>query len=111
MHITKGYRKFFHVGDRVDNCKLGLFQDESFDGDTQDSAFTTSGGVLRKVGNRTFVPISQEAKSSVPQQHRGGDHLPVCWTATGRFASFDFMGTRCRCQKSQYASCLRNAPC
>ena len=111
MHFTTDYRTFCHVGDGVDNCKLGFFQDASFAGDMQDSAFTTSGGVLCKVGNRTFVPIQQEAKSSFSQQHGGGNHLPGCWTASGRFASFYFMGLRCRCQKSHYASCLRNAPC
>ena len=110
MHFTKDYHRFCHVGDQVDNCKLGSFQDASFPGALQDSAFTISGGLLRKVGNRTFVPMSQEAKSSVSQQHRGGNHLPGCWIASEMFASFYFMGM-CRCQKSQYASCSKKAPC
>ena len=63
MHFTKDYRKFCHVGDRVDNCKLGLFQDASFNGDTQDSAFTTSGGVLCKVVNRTFVQFRKKRRA------------------------------------------------
>ena len=44
MHFTEDHRQFCHVGDQVDNCKLGFFLDASFDEETQDFAFTTSGG-------------------------------------------------------------------
>ena len=56
--FKKYYGHSGHVGDHVDNCKLGVFhQDASFSGDLHDSR-STSGGVLCILGDRTFVSAS-----------------------------------------------------
>ena len=64
---TTNYRQFCHLGDKIENCKLGLFQDASFAGVLRDSK-STSGGLLH-VGSHTFVPISWICKKLTAVSH------------------------------------------
>ena len=50
------------------HCRLVLFQDSDFAGDLEDST-STSGGVLRIFGSRTFVPISSMCKKQTSVSH------------------------------------------
>ena len=56
LHHTNDCRQCCHVGNTAQHCRLGLFQDSVFAGDVEDSK-STSGGVLRIFGSRTFVTI------------------------------------------------------
>ena len=56
MNQTKNHRQFCPVGNQIEDCKLGLFQDALFAGDLRDSK-STSGGLLCVLGSHTFVPI------------------------------------------------------
>ena len=82
------------VGDQVENCKLGLFQDASFAGDLRDSKQHWVVYLWCIFGDRTFVPTFvdvQEANSSFSQQYRGRSNLPGCGTANGTFTGSKFV--------------------
>ena len=61
IHHTSEYRQYCYVGNTAQQCRLGLFQDSDFAGDSEHSK-STSGGVLCVVGSHTFVPISWMCK-------------------------------------------------
>ena len=68
IHRTSDYRKYCHVGNAAQHCRLGLFQDSVFAGDLEDSK-STSGRVLCIFGSRTFVPISWMCKKQTSVSH------------------------------------------
>ena len=43
LHHTCEYKQYCHVGNTAKQCKLGLFQDSDFEGDLEDSKFTSAG--------------------------------------------------------------------
>ena len=49
------------MGDQIEDCKLGSFQDASFAGDMRDSK-STSESLLCVLGSHTFVPMSWMCK-------------------------------------------------
>ena len=53
IHHTSEYRQYCYVGNTAQQCRLRLFQDSDFAGDRDDSK-TTSRGILRIFGSRTF---------------------------------------------------------
>ena len=57
IHHTSEYKQYCHVGNTAKQCRLGLFQDSDFGGDSEDSK-STSAGTLCIFGSHTFVPIS-----------------------------------------------------
>ena len=61
IHHTCEYKQYCYVGNTVEHCRLGLFQDFDFAGDLEDSK-STSGGTLCVFGSHTFVPISWMCK-------------------------------------------------
>ena len=65
---TKDCRQFCRVEDKMEDCKLGLFQDASLAGDVRDSE-STSGGVLCVFGTLTFGPISWMSKQQTAVSH------------------------------------------
>ena len=65
---TCEFRQYCHVGNRAQQCRLGLFQDSDVAGDLEDSK-STSGGILCIFGSRTFVPISWMCKKQTPVSH------------------------------------------
>ena len=60
----KRIRRYCHVGNTAQHCRLGSFRDSDFAGDLQDSK-STSGGVLCILGSRTFVPVSWMCKKQM----------------------------------------------
>ena len=54
---TSEYKHFFYVGNTVEQCRLGLFQDSDFAGDLEDSK-STSGGALCVLKKQTSVSHS-----------------------------------------------------
>ena len=68
IHHTCEYRQYCHVGNTVNQCRLGLFQDSDFAGDLKDSK-STSGGTLCIFGSHTFVPISWMCKKQTAVSH------------------------------------------
>ena len=56
------------MGNAVQKCRLGSFQDSDFAGDLEDSK-STAGGVLCILGSRTFVPISWMCKKQTSVSH------------------------------------------
>ena len=56
------------MGNIVNQCRLGLFQDSDFAGDLEDSK-STSGGTLCVFGSHTFVPISWMCKKQTAVSH------------------------------------------
>ena len=76
IHHTSEYRQYCYVGNTVQHCRLGLFQDSDFACDLEDSK-STSGEVLCIFGSRTFVPIKldvQETDFSVSQLYKSGNN-------------------------------------
>ena len=67
-HYTNDFRKFCHVGNTAQHCRLGLLQDSVFAGDFEHSK-STSGRVLRNFGSRTFVPVSWMCKMQTSVSH------------------------------------------
>ena len=65
IHLTSGYRQYCHVGNTAKQCRLGLFQDSDFAGDSK----STSGGTLCVFGSHTFVPISWMCKKQTAVSH------------------------------------------
>ena len=68
IHHTSHHRQNCHVGNTVQHCRLGLFQDSDFAGDLEDSK-STSGGILCIFGSRTFVPQSWMCKKQISVSH------------------------------------------
>ena len=60
------------VGNKIQDCKLGLFQDASFAGDLHDEK-STSGGVLCVFASHTFVPMSWMCKKHTAVSHSGAE--------------------------------------
>ena len=56
------------MGNTAQQCRLGLFQDSDFAVDLEDSK-STSGGVLKIFGSRTFVPMSWMCKKQTSVTH------------------------------------------
>ena len=56
------------MGNKAQQCNLGLFQDFDFAGELEDSK-STSGGVLCIFGSHTFVPISWMCKKQTSVSH------------------------------------------
>ena len=87
IHHTGDYRQDCRVGNTVQHCRLGLFQDSDFAGDLEDSkSKSTSGGVLCIFGSRIFVTISWMCKKtnvSIPQFYRIWNHFFGWWIAHG----------------------------
>ena len=57
------------MGNTAKQFRLELFQDSDFAGGLKDSK-STSGGILRIFGSRTFVPISWMCKKQTSVSHR-----------------------------------------
>ena len=55
IHHTCEFRKYWHVWNTAQQCRLGLFQDSDFAGDLGDSKSTS--WILSISGSHTFVPI------------------------------------------------------
>ena len=60
------------MGNQVEDCKLGLFQDASFAGDLRYSN-STSGGLLCVLGSHKFVPISWMCKKQTAVSHSSAE--------------------------------------
>ena len=60
------------MGNAVQHCRLGLFQDSDFAGDLEDSK-STSGRVLYIFGSRTFVSISWMCKKHTAVSHSSAE--------------------------------------
>ena len=61
IHHTSECRQYRYVGNTIQQCRIGLFQDSDFVGDLEDSE-STSGGLLCIFGNQKIVPISWMCK-------------------------------------------------
>ena len=68
IHHTNEFRRYCHVGNTSQHCRLGLFQDSDFAGDLEDSQ-SPSGGVLCTFGSRTFISISWMCKKQTSVTH------------------------------------------
>ena len=76
MNQTKNHRQFCHVGNQIEDCKLGLFQDALFAGDLRDSK-STSGGLLCVLGSHTFVPISWMCQRQTAVSHSSAEYAII----------------------------------
>ena len=65
---TCEFKQYCHVGNRAQQCRLGLFQDSDFAGDLEGSK-SASGWVLCIFGSHTFVPISWTCKKQTSVSH------------------------------------------
>ena len=72
IHHTTDHRQHCHVGNTVQHCRLGLFQDSDFARDIEDSK-STSGGILCIFGSHTFVPISWMCKKQTSVSHSSAE--------------------------------------
>ena len=61
-------RQCHHVGNTVQHCRLGLFQDPDFAGDLEDSK-STSGKILCIFRSRAFVPVIWMCKEQTSVFH------------------------------------------
>ena len=68
IHHTSEYRQYCYVGNTAQQCRLGLFRDSDFAGDSEDSK-STSEGILCIFGGHTFVPISWMCKKQASVSH------------------------------------------
>ena len=68
IHHICDYKKYCHVGNNAEQCRLGLFQDSAFAGVLEDSK-STSGGTFCVFGSHTFVPISWMCKKQTSVSH------------------------------------------
>ena len=60
------------MGNQIEDCKLGLFQDASFAVDLRDSK-STPGGLLCVFGSHTFVSISWICKKQTAVSHSSAE--------------------------------------
>ena len=65
IHHTCDYKQYCHVGNTAKQCRLGLFQDSDFAGDSK----STSGGTLCIFRSHLFVPISWMCKKQTSVSH------------------------------------------
>ena len=72
IHNTSEYRQYCYVGNTIQQCRLGLFQDSDFAGDVEDSK-STSAWVLCIFGSHTFVPISWMCKKQSSVSHSSAE--------------------------------------
>ena len=75
------------MGNRAQQCRLGLFQDSDFAGDLEDSK-STSGGTLCIFGSHTFVPISWMCKKQTSVSHSSTDSEIISLDAGLRLDGF-----------------------
>ena len=68
IHPTCECGQYCHVGNTVEQCRLGLFQDSNFAGDLEDSK-STCGRTLCVFGSHTFVPKSWMCKKQIVVSH------------------------------------------
>ena len=68
IHHTCEYKQYCYVGNTAKQCRLGLFQDSDFAGDTEDSK-STSGGTLCVFESHTFSPVSWMCKKQTSVSH------------------------------------------
>ena len=79
IHHTSAYRQYCHVGNALQHCRLGLFQDSDFEGNLEDSTSTSGGANV------------QTAHVSISRFRRVRDHLAGCWFACGWFTRAEYM--------------------
>ena len=72
IHNTSEYRQYCYVGNTIQQCRLGLFQDSDFAGDVEDSK-STSAWVLCIFGSHTFVPITWMCKKQSSVSHSSAE--------------------------------------
>ena len=85
IHHTNDYRQYCHVGNTVQHCRLGLFQDSDYVGDLQDSK-STSGWCLVYFWKSNFCPSQldvQETNFGFAQLYRIRSRFSGCWTTYG----------------------------
>ena len=68
IHKTNNHVQHCFVGDKAEDCKLGLFCDASFAADLKDSKSTT-GALMCVFGPSTFVPITWVCKKQGAVSH------------------------------------------
>ena len=68
IHHTCEYKQCCYVGNTAKRCRLGMFQDNDFLGDLEDSK-STSVGTLCIFGSHTFVLISWMCKKQTSVSH------------------------------------------
>ena len=68
IHHTSEFKQYCHVGNTVQQCRLGLFQDSDFDGYLEDSK-STSGGLVCIIRSHTLVPTSWTCKKQTSVSH------------------------------------------
>ena len=68
IHHTSEFKIYCHVGNTARQCRLGLFQDSDFAGESEDSK-STSGGILCIFGSHTYVPLSWMCKKQTSVSH------------------------------------------
>ena len=68
IHKTNNHVQHCFVGDKAEDCKLGLFCDASFAADLMDSKSTT-GALMCVFGPSTFVPITWVCKKQGAVSH------------------------------------------
>ena len=68
MHHSKYKKQVCFVGDHPQDCRIALYVDASFAGETRDSKSTT-GGILFLVGPQTCVPITWMCKKQGAVSH------------------------------------------
>ena len=74
IHHTCEFRQYWYVGNKAQQCRVGLFQDSDFAEDLEDST-STSGGLLCIVRSQTFVPTSWMRKRSHTVQQKPSLYL------------------------------------
>ena len=72
IHHTTEFKQSCHVGNTVQQCRLGLFQDSDFAGYLEESKWT-SGGLLCIFGSHTLVPTSWTCKKQTSVSHSSTD--------------------------------------
>ena len=69
IHHTCEFKQYCHVGKTARQCRLGLFQDSDFAGDSEDSKISIRDGLLCIFGSHTFVPKSWMCKKQTSVSH------------------------------------------
>ena len=70
INPSKDYRQFCNVGNHIEDCKLGVFQDASFAGDLRDSKINVRRFAVRiRIAHASYFHMDvQEANNSFSQQ-------------------------------------------
>ena len=75
IHHTSEFRQCFYVGNTVQQCRIGLFQDSEFA-----NSKSTSVGLLCVFGSQTCVPICRMCKTQTSVSHSSTEaELIVSW--------------------------------